>query len=432
MQAFAKARDPIPQTRGPNLNVAYIAMVFPEPSETFASNDVRVLWRAGVNVSVHSLRAAHKASARMLEERSLTAIPLTHGDTAAVKRGLKTGLVRPGLLLDLLAWIVRWNWKKPEHLVKSLVLAPPAIDIFTHLERERPEVVHLYWGHYPSLVGHLVQSYLPETVVSISLSAYDLELAYGGSAPVAQKADMVSTWAGVNVKQIAEACGVSEARVSVIYQGVTLDRFADLKLTKTKRRIVTAGRLIPSKGTADVLRVFSNVLKRWPDASLVVLGDGTERGRLQALAQSLKIDHAVTFRGHVSHDEVFEEMAKAEVFLFMSEKSSERLPNVVKEAMGCRCVCIVTHTPGMEELLYDGLHGYIVSQGDVATASSCVEQVFSNDGVEKAMTDRAYEHLEKTFDINHVMAQFQARWQQLLTSKRLRQPKRAAKNIKSS
>jgi glycosyltransferase involved in cell wall biosynthesis len=108
---------------------------------------------------------------------------------------------------------------------------------------------------------------------------------------VAQKADMVRTLAEVNVEHISKAFGVPDDRITVLYDGVDLSRFHNTNLLekKIKKRIVTAGRLIPSKGTDDTIKVFSRVLKRWPDASLVVLGDGPELERLQTLAESLAI-----------------------------------------------------------------------------------------------------------------------------------------------
>jgi glycosyltransferase involved in cell wall biosynthesis len=236
---------------------------------------------------------------------------------------------------------------------------------------------------------------------------------------VAQKADMVRTLAKINVKHIEKAFGVPSDRVAVLYDGVNLSRFQGLSFSgnKVKRRIVTAGRLIPSKGTEDTLKVFERILKQWPDASLVVLGDGPELERLQRLAESLDIKHAVTFKGHVRHEVVFEEMSQAEVFLFMSKKSSERLPNVVKEAMGCRCLCITTETPGIEELLVNGQHGYVVAQGDIETVSRLIEQAFTDNSTTQAMTEAAYRHLERNFDLIHIMTQYHERWKNLVTQK---------------
>lgn len=407
------------------MRVAYISMEFPGPSETFTSNDVAVLQERGIDISVHALRPAHPAASRLAVERNIQGVRITHGGAGSTLKGLGIGFLRARILFRLVAFVIGHTWSRPEHMVKSLLLAPRALHIFSTLEQDRPEVVHLCWGHYPSLVGHLVQAYLPDMVVSISLAAYDLDMEYGGSVPVAREADMVRTQARVNVEHITRFCGIPPDRVSVLYDGVDLRRFCDTDVASAKisKRIVTAGRLTPAKGMSDALRVFADVLQWWPDASLVVLGQGPELGRLKALAASLGIERAVTFRGHVSHDVVCEEMLKAEIFLFMSKSKSERLPNVVKEAIRCRCLCVVTDTPGIEELLRNHTHGYVVAQGDMASATRyIVGGASAGPRMIEHMVEAAYRHVERHFDLHVIMAQYDAMWQSLVLRKRNRLP----------
>ena len=54
-------------------------------------------------------------------------------------------------------------------------------------------------------------------------------------------------------------------------------------------------------------------------------------------------------------------MAESRYFIFLSNKKSERLPNVLKEAMQCGCVCISSKTKGIEELIQHGVNGFTIS-----------------------------------------------------------------------
>lgn len=416
------------------MRISYVTMQFPAPAETFTCNDVRALRDSGATISVHALRAAHPMALTLTAERDLDGVRVTHGGKMAAIHGCGIAISRLGTLLQLLVFIMRHNWRRPEHMLKSLLLVPRAVQILSDLQAKRPDVVHLCWGHYPSLVGFLVQTYLPDVVVSVSLVAYDLEAEYGGTAPVADKADMIRTVASVNVQAIVDTYGVAPEAISVLYDGVDMRRFAGVSFAQKKvpRRIVTAARLIPSKSVNDVLEVFAKLVERWPDATLVVLGDGPEMGGLKAYARTLGIQELTTFRGHISHDVVFEEMAKAEVFLFMSRKSGERLPNVVKEAMGCRCLCIVTDTPGIQELVVDGKHGFVVPQGDVAGACQLAGRIFEDVAARKTMIDAAHRHLEANFDLQRIIAEYCERWQRLVRNKRsgLKPATSAAKPLK--
>jgi colanic acid/amylovoran biosynthesis glycosyltransferase len=155
----------------------------------------------------------------------------------------------------------------------------------------------------------------------------------------------------------------------------------------------------------------------WPDATLVILGDGRELQTLKALAKALAIDHAVSFKGHVNHHAVFRELLTAEVFLFMSTKSSERLPNVVKEAMGSRCVCVATNTPGIEELLVHGKEGFVVPQGDVETAARFIEQAFADAAQREVMVEAAHLHVKEDFDLERIMVRYCEHWRRSFTTK---------------
>lgn len=403
------------------IKVWIITMAFPYPSETFACNDVLALRRAGVKIAVHCLRPKHRLFLQLVAERGVAGIWITHNSIMNTLHGLWIGVTQPLLLINFILWILKHSWKRPSNLFKSLILVPRSLQIYDFARQQSPDVVYLYWSHFPSLVGFLIQSKLPQTVVSISFVAHDVYYSefdskdsYTGS--VARNADLIQTIAAANIPAI-EKYGIAQERILLSYHGLDFKKIPEQK-EKIKRRIVTVGRLVVDKGFDEVLKSFSQVLVSWPDASLVILGGGPERENLEALAHSLNISHAVKFRGFIPHDEIFEEMAVAEVFLFMSK--AERLPNVVKEAMACRCLCVASRTPGIEELVSDEVHGYIVQQGDTEGAAKKIHQVFSNPRKMIDMTEIAYQHLKINFDLDHIINRMQESWQKLLILKNKR------------
>ena len=148
--------------------------------------------------------------------------------------------------------------------------------ILATLEHQQPDVVHLFWGHYPCIVGFLVLRALPRPVLSLFLGAYDLTRPFGASSWVAKRADLVSTHARWNFPVI-EALGVHRERDP---SGVSRDEnwqvFAEACAREFARRIISVGRLECEKGVYDVLRIFAAIHDRWPDATLRLLGDGPE------------------------------------------------------------------------------------------------------------------------------------------------------------
>lgn len=399
------------------MKIWYITMKFPAPSETFAANDIRTLRRLGAQVSVHSLLGPWPGGEGLLQERDLSTLEVTHGGIKSTFSGLWLSLRRPRVSLSLLVWLVRFCSTHPIHLAKSLLLIPRVVDLFVLLEREPPDVVHLFWGHYPSLFAFLVNKYYPNIALSIFLGAYDLLREFPGTPDVAKRADAVWTHAHVNIKKII-SLGIPAEKIHLAYRGIDLNLIGTVGCQRVKHRLVSAGRLIPHKGMEAVLATFRIIRNQWPDATLILLGDGPERPRLEKLACAWGVQDAVAFRGHVPHNKVLAEMAAAEIFLLLSRSDSERLPNVAKEAMASGCACIVTDTDGIDELITHGKSGFIVSQ-DAAPeeAAEIVSKIFMNDELRSDFQSHALELLRERFDVDTSMRKYFDSWSWILWQK---------------
>jgi glycosyltransferase involved in cell wall biosynthesis len=122
------------------------------------------------------------------------------------------------------------------------------------------------------------------------------------------------------------------------------------------------GRLVPQKGFASLVRAFADVRARRP-ARLVILGEGAERGALEALARELGVGDDVHLPGF-DHNP-FRWMARAAVFVLSSQ--FEGLPGALIQAMACGCRVLSTDCPGgSREVLADGALGPLVPVGDAA------------------------------------------------------------------
>lgn len=400
--------------------ISYVTMEFPSPAETFASNEVRFLSATGHRVAVHALRPAHPDADKMVRDRGLSGVAMSHNGPAASLVGLLAEFKRPRLLWRTLVWL----WHETAHrrldLVKALGLLPRAFAVLDDLRRDPPDVVHIYWGHYPAVVGYLVHNEMPDVVLTIGLSAYDLVSRFGPSVTVAHKAAFVKTQAAVNIEDIKAFTGLTDDRIEVVYNGVDLERIAasSAGIERSPRQLITVGRLEPGKAMEDVLQAFASVVAVVPAATLRVLGDGSQREALERLADQLGIGNSVRFEGHLEHSRVIATMAASEALLFLSRSPSERLPNVVKEAMACGCVCVTTRTPGIEELVIDGVTGFLVDPGDVAGSAARITSLLNGELDTKQMRGRARAHIEESFDLRRTAGRLASLWETTLNSRR--------------
>ena len=388
-----------------------MTMQFPAPSETFAAVEVRALREHGVEVDVFGLRPEHPRHATMVRERRVEHVRTRHLNLARTLRGLLDGVLAPRRVLYLISLVVRHVRPARERL-KSLALLPIVLRIDAEIRQGRYDVVHLFWGHYPALLGALLQRFETSQPVSFFLGAYDLHRAYGPSKIVARKAAYVWTHALANTSAI-EALGIERERVRVVYRGIDLPAIDAVRQRVDGRvpgRVVTAGRLITSKGTDRVLRAFALLFDRLPGVTLTVLGDGPERPALEAAAMVLGVGHVVRFAGHVAHDAVITALAEAEAFVLLSSKPDERLPNVVKEAMACEALCVVSRTPGIEELLEHGRSGVVIDADDVGGAADALAAALDGGTRVDELRARARAHVEARFAASASAAKLVSAW----------------------
>jgi glycosyltransferase involved in cell wall biosynthesis len=381
------------------LRVAYVFMKFPGRHETFGGTEIRALRQHGVEVSAYSLRWRPRDAEGLLEHWGLEGLPARWVGFLDFLIGVGMLLHRPTWSAYLLGAIFKDNSRNPVHLVKSIVLAPFVLVTFAWLKRANPDVVHLFWGHYPSLLGLLVKRFTPSTPLTMFLGAYDLNTELGTSHRCARLADAVFTHAKANLRRL-KGLDIAPERLHLVYRGIDLSLFEPDSGPAIPGRVVTVGYLEEEKGMRHVLEVFRRVQHAVRGSSLVVVGDGPDRSYLERQAAELQLAD-VRFTGHISHRGVLQELGIASVFLFLSFSEDDRLPNAVKEAIASRCVCVVSDTPGIDELVQDGSTGYVVSAADHEAAADVVCRSLGDPEGAASMTQRAYRMLESRF---HVMA----------------------------
>ena len=393
------------------MRVAYITMTFPAPSETFACSDVAALSSLGVEVHVFTLRFAHPRQVDLVREHGLEDVPLSTLTPKRIVTGIAQALLRLPTTVQTVGWLFRNTWRRPEHLIKSLGALPSVFAIVHDIVRTRFDVVHMFWGHYPAIVGRVLLQHSTRPVITTFLGAYDLELDHGPGNDVARRADHVFTHATCNRAVLVER-GVPTSRITVAHRGLP-DRYlapldSSLDEERDAKALLSVSRLIPQKRVDDVLRVFARVAATHPTATLKVIGDGSERSALEDLTRELGVTERVAFLGHQPRDIVVRLMCKSSALLLLS--ANERLPNVVKEAMACGCIPIVTRSPGIDELVTDEKHGYVVEVGDIEAAAARVGDILCSIGAD-GMRRASQEHVRTGFAASASMEVYRCAWE---------------------
>lgn len=392
-------------------------MQFPVPSETFASLDVESLRVQGHEVSVYALRSKHRKYETMMAERGHDELFVHHLSFRAVLTAFGFCILHPIMTMHLLVWLVKTCFQTPKHIIKSLALLPSTLSIFSAVYKNKPDVVHLFWGHYPSMVGFLVKAYMPTTTLTQFLGAHDLVSNYPAAFDLAKRGDALFTHSRSNLELLGKN-GIPCNLINVVFRGTSLNFSHKEGFSKfnylNEPVFLTASRLIEDKGTDDVLKIFSEILKIYPKAVLNIAGEGEYKKELIELAKTLNCIENVNFIGHLKQSDLVKYMSKSHFFLLMSRYAGERLPNVAKEAMYQKCIVVTTDTNGIDELIKTGENGFIVNKYDVSTGKKKIINCISNVDYSIKIADMANKQIKNNFDVNVSMRKYIDVWDKLV------------------
>ena len=124
-----------------------------------------------------------------------------------------------------------------------------------------------------------------------------------------------------------------------------------------------------------ILRAFSIVQKQISEATLSLVGDGSQHEALMRLSEEMNL-RGVLFTGHVENNKIFDYLAKADIFL--SAPRIDNFPVSVLEAMNAGLLVISSNVGGVPYLIEDGKTGYLFASNDEKALAERMLQAVTN------------------------------------------------------
>lgn len=256
------------------------------------------------------------------------------------------------------------------------------------LEGFVPDVIHAHTLGVDSELGAWLKEKLHcPLVVTTHGSDTSIPVEQGRAAelkPLCDKADRIVAVSSALAGKLA-VCG-TDTPVSVILNGFRVQALPASSEEKQPCSIIQVGHLIPQKHFDTTLQAFARLQEAYPDAELTVIGQGTEREKLERMAQELGVSKAVHFTGEVSNTEVLSEMSKARFFCMPSVR--EGFGIVYLEAMVSGCITIGTQGEGIADLIKTGQNGFLVPPEDPDAIAEVVDWCLSHPAEADAVARR--------------------------------------------
>lgn len=204
--------------------------------------------------------------------------------------------------------------------------------------------------------------------------------------------------------------GIPEQRIQVLHNGVDLGRFVagdgaavrrQLGLAPDAMVIGSVGRLVPVKNYPLLIKAVAAL--RASGVVLLLVGEGPERARLEALAADLGISSQVRLLGH--RDDVTSLLAAMDIFVLPS--LNEGMSNTLLEAMATGLPCVVSNVGGNLELVDHDAEGYLFASGDEQALREHLARLCKDASLRKRLGDAGRARVEGEFSIEAMIERYE-------------------------
>ena len=154
------------------------------------------------------------------------------------------------------------------------------------------------------------------------------------------------------------------------------------------------------KRTVDVIRIFAQVSEAL-ESTLVMVGDGPDRGVAQDEARALGVADRVQFLGRIEN--VAPLLSSADLFLLPSENESFGLSAL--EALACGVPVVASDAGGIPEVVREGVTGALRPVGDVAAMAAAAVGILSDAARWQRMSVAAAADARQRFSEDRVIGQ---------------------------
>lgn len=373
--------------------ICYVFTGYPAPTEVFGEVEMQSLLDKGVDLSIVSIRSQNRGRLNSVDNCLLRKVK--YSEASWDFSLFVMFIINPRLFFESVLFMGRVSKSFGEFL-RLLLVSGRCYEISKYIKGEGFDLVHLFWGHYPSLINFFLKRGHFDGKISTFVGAYDLTGGAGIMKWGVNNSDFVFTHAKANIDDIKI---FYQGALNVLYRGVNCVSYSYEKSRIQNEPVFAfSGRLITGKRPLMALELFSHVKTSYPSAKLHIFGDGPMLKEVLKKIHDLKLADNVVLHGHVTQKAMFEIFKEVDFFLFPSVHTSERLPNVVKESMLLGCVPVVSYSPGIDELVVHGVNGVIDEFYDLPALAADIIHLVVNSEKYEGFSSAAREKVLKCFN----------------------------------
>jgi glycosyltransferase involved in cell wall biosynthesis len=218
-----------------------------------------------------------------------------------------------------------------------------------------------------------------------------------------------------HARYLVEEEGVSDKQLTIINNGVDVDRFYPVGSEEQKRKnkrkflikennitVTIVASLRPEKNHGMFLDAALLIARKRKDITFLIVGEGEEKSRLQAIAHKMLLEERVIFLGN--RTDIPEVLSATDIAVLCS--FIEIFPVTVLEAMAAGLPVISTNVGSLSEIIRNGEEGILIPSEDTASLAKEIEGLADNREIRLGMGERARKRVLEKFSTERMLNQY--------------------------
>jgi glycosyltransferase involved in cell wall biosynthesis len=227
-------------------------------------------------------------------------------------------------------------------------------------------------------------------------------------------------------KYLAEAtsnyAGLDPNGVQTLYWGVDLNKFVPSNPPAEGPVIGFAKAFWPKYGAKYLIEALPQVLSSVPDARVMMLGTGPEESMLRMNAKQLGVADAITWHGHITHEQMPDYYRQMALTVVPSVHESETLGVSALESQAMQVPVVASRIGGLGESVLDGETGLLVPPRDPEALASAIVRLLTNQELRTTLGQKGRRRVESQFDWRHTLEKTVEVYRELLQDSRNQTP----------
>lgn len=271
-----------------------------------------------------------------------------------------------------------------------------SLGIFGRIVAKKLEipVVHTYHTMYEDYVHYVAVRPIvrPATKLAKKGSAFYCKYCNGVIVPTTKVKDKLEEYGlidkGINI--IPTGTDIEPFKKENYLQSEIIELRKEFGFQKDDKVVLFLGRIAKEKSIDTIIKAMPDLIKKTPNAKMLVVGDGPEREHLEKLAKELNIKEKVMFAGEKPWKDIGKYYQLGDVFVSASVTETQGL--TFTEAMAGEIPVVAKYDKNLEEIIYHGVNGFIFNRDE--ELSEVLYKILTDEEATKKVVGRAYEEIE--------------------------------------